>query len=194
MKPLSENFFVKTSYAYFNLLKKLYFVVLVFIVGNALSGIGGQNPPWGVHPGVDFFNLFSNLPEFFRPNRVPIALSLYIVFSNILVFALTYMIIRKLDQFLKNIYEDNPFISKNGENLKTVGTVTMVLGMFLSLKDVFLKINLLWASDWTKTLLVVLHMFGFLVNTYFIIGLFAYALGEIMIRGSKLKEEIDLTV
>lgn len=194
MGPLKENFFVKTSYAYFNLFKKLYFIVLVMIIGNALSGIGGQNPPWGVHQGVDFYNLFSNVPELFKPNIVPFAMSLFIVLANVFVFLLTYLIIIKLEKFLKNVYEENPFIKKNGVYLKYTGTVIMAFALFITLKEIFLSLILVGRSDTRYILLIIIHLLSLVFNTYFIIGLFIYTLGVVIIRGAKMKEELDLTV
>lgn len=190
MKSSKEKLFVKTVYAYFNLFTKIYPLILLRIIGNSVSGKKGQ----GLYPSVDFFNLFSNEPEYFSPNIVPWWVSTSIIVSNLLVFSLTYFMIIKLNQFLKDSSEENPFIKKNGEHLKVVGILTIVFAVFLSLKDVFIKSYLIELSLTTRALLLPLNFLMLFFSPYFIIGMFTYMLGEICTKNAKLKEELELTV
>ncbi|MDP4192234.1 MAG: DUF2975 domain-containing protein [Bacteroidota bacterium] len=190
MKSSKEKFFVKTVYAYFNLFTKIYPLILLRIIGNSVSGKKGQ----GLFPSVDFFNLFSNEPEFFSPYIVPWWVSTSIIISNLLVFSLTYFMIIKLNQFLKNSSEENPFIKKNGEHLKVVGIITIILAVFLSLKDVVIKSYLIELSLTVRALLMPLNFLMLFFSPYFIIGMFTYMLGEICTKNAKMKEELELTV
>lgn len=184
------NYFGKSVYAYFNLFTKIYPLILFRIVGNALGGQKEQ----GLFPSVDFYNLFSNEPELFSPNVTAWWVKAAIIISNFLVFSLTYFMIIQLNRFLKNSYEEDPFIRKNGRHLKTAGMLTIILAVFISLKDVVLKSYLLDASLTLRVLMMPLNFLMMFFSPYFIIGMFTYALGEISIRTAKLKEEAELTV
>ncbi|HEX2865679.1 MAG TPA: DUF2975 domain-containing protein [Ignavibacteriales bacterium] len=190
MKLLKGSFFVKSVYTYFNLFTKIYPLILLRLVGNS---IGGQKEQ-GLFPSVDFYNLFSNEPELFSPNVVSWQVKAAIIISNLLVFGLTYFMIIQLNRFLRDRYEENPFIRENGKKLKTAGTLTIILALFISLKDVVLKAYLLDAPLTLRALLIPMNFIMGFFSPYFIIGMFTYALGEISIRAAKLKEEVELTV
>lgn len=190
MKLLKKSSSVKTVYTYFNLFTMIYPLILLRIIGNSLGGAREQ----GLFPSVDFFNLFSNEPELFSPNIVAWWVKAAIIFSNLLVFSLTYFMIIQLNKFLKNTNEGNPFVLKNGRHLKTAGLLTIILAIFISLKDVVLKSYLLEMSLTFRGFMMPLEFLMLFFSPYFIIGMFTYALGEISVRAAKLEEEMELTV
>ncbi|MGE5350724.1 MAG: DUF2975 domain-containing protein [Ignavibacteriales bacterium] len=193
MKILKGRFFVKSVYVYFDIFTKIYPLILLRIVGNSLSGKNDQ-VLFQIFPSVDFYNLFSNEPELFSPNFVSWWVKAAIITSNLLVFGLTYFMIIQLNRFLKNSYEENPFIRENARRLKTAGMLTIILAVFISLKDVVLKAYLLDAPLTLRGLLIPMNFIMGFFSPYFIIGMFTYALGEISLRAAKLKEEAELTV
>lgn len=193
MKLLKGSNFVKSVYAYFNLFTKIYPLILLRIVGNSFSGRNDQ-VLFQIFPSVDFYNLFSNEPELFSPNAVAWWVKAAIIISNLLVFGLTYFMIIQLNRFLRDKYEENPYIRENGRRLKTAGMLTIILAVLISLKDVVLKAYLFDAPLTLRAILIPMNFIMGFFSPYFIIGMFTYALGEISIRAGKLKEEVELTV
>jgi cell division protein FtsL len=191
MKSFKENWTVKTVYAYLDLFLKLFPIVILFYIAPAvisLLSIGEMKLS-----KLDFFNLLSVSEQVSHSEKV--LLCIYLIIVDVIILYCIYMILKKLTVFIKNVFENNPFIEENGNHLKYVGkailllTVVYHISKITNSSDVIsnlsVAVNILTKLSW---------LISIVFSPYLIIGLFIFVMGEIIIYAAKLKEENDLTV
>lgn len=197
MKPLKENFLVKTSYAYitliFALCPVLFLVYLVhfFITISAFTSSGKT-----VMIFLDFFHLFG-----MEKLKTEIAGQSWEFMFIILVFNLAvivglYLGVIKLRSFFKNVLEEKPFAEENGKHLKSIGLITIIVTAVVAIGRVFLinSVALELIGMFEQVLLSISSLLSIVFSPFFILGIFIYVFGEIIIRAANIKEENDLTV
>ena len=190
MKSLKESFFVKTVYAYANLLKWAFpflFVLGIFtfpfittsLHRSDLNSLGSFKDEKLTSGALQFYNFSS---------------AINIVF-NLLFFFGAYLAIIRLNQFLKNVYNEKPFEEENGKHLRFIGIVTIVITILYHINMVLLRTEELpGSSTFLKILYNMSIILGAAFNPYLILGLFGMVLGEVIIHAARLKQENDLTV
>ncbi|MGE5683235.1 MAG: DUF2975 domain-containing protein [Bacillota bacterium] len=189
---LKQNFFIKSVYAYTNLFKKLFpvvFIAFLLLQASASMGFGKFDR------SVDFFDLLGSRNDISR-NNLPVSFETWImiIVANVLCFIVTYIAVIKLDKFFKNVFNGQPFVEENGHCLKFIGWMVIIMTFFLHVKDsLFISLDLP-VSDTVKQLVNLSYLLSVFFNPYLVLGLFCVALGEVIIHGSKMKEELDLTV
>ncbi len=191
MESFKENLSVKFVYAYLDLfLKLLPILVLVFLFEIILNGV-----PIGriTLDEIDYFNLLSNNPALLNSSNI--FLVSLILLLDIVIFLSLYFSLRKLTAFIKNVFEENPFIEENGKHLKFVGIITMLLALIYQLAEVLSMPGFsVPVSFITNFLAKLANLIEIVFSPFLIIGMFVYVIGEIIIHAAKLKQENDLTV
>ncbi len=193
---LKDNFFVKSSYSYVNLFYMLFPVLIVVLFLPMIFGfpLTGHKSPVALL-NVDLFNLFGKEKFIDEINLGNILFWLLILAANLTVGLGIFFGLKKLKRFMKNVYEDKPFIGENGEYLKTTGIIIMLLSTIIYLSHVSSQfISPPPVSAWIKILYFVSILISTLFNPYLVVGLLIFVIGEIIVRAAELKEEQDLTV
>jgi hypothetical protein len=191
MKSLKENWIVKTVYAYLDLILKLFpILVLIFlfeIIWKAVA-IGRTTLE-----EIDYFKILSNNPALLNSSNI--WLVLLILLMDVIILCSLYISLRKLTAFIKNVFEENPFIEENGKYLKFVGIITIILTFIYHLSKVISMPGIsLPVSFFTNLLVKLSNLIGIIFNPFLIIGMFVFVIGEIIVHAAKLKQENDLTV
>lgn len=85
---------------------------------------------------------------------------------------------------------------ENGKVLKSTGIIISILAVTVHIsKSLLLYVYGIDSNlGMTSLMLTILNIVSVIFNPYMIIGLFVMVLGEIIVHGSQIKEEIDLTV
>lgn len=191
MKSFKENWTVKTVYAYLDLFLRLFpFVVIFYIapIGFSLIGIGEMKLS-----KLDFFKLL-NINEQMSHSEELLTI-IYLIIIDVVFLYCIYMILKKITAFIKNVFENNPFIEENGNHLKYVGKVILLLAIVYQISKISSTPDLLPNFSVTINILIKLSLLISIVfSLYLIVGLFIFVMGEIIIYAAKLKEENDLTV
>lgn len=194
MKPLKENKLLKWGYAYVDLGYKFLpiFFILMFVPALlSLNTVGSYNSR-----DFDYFGLFMNANCGTESNLSSAVSPAVIILTNTAVFILLYMVLRFLTKFLKNVFDGNPFIEENGKHLKKIGiiiiggTVLIYLVKALTLPTPESKL----ITGITPVLLKISMIISIAINPFVFVGMLVIVIGEIILRGHKLKEENDLTV
>ena len=191
MKSLSENKIVKFTFASINIFRILFLMgmILFFIV--SLTFV--NNKSIGVS-NFDFFKFFDKNSLIYHSDKNNLVIYSFVV--NVLIALGILAILNKIKMFFKNVFENNPFIEVNGKYLKTVGIIGIACvflhdltnAIFIqnqALEKLSIVLNILTRA---ATLLMVIF------NPYFLMGMFIFVLGEIIIHAAELKQENDLTV
>lgn len=191
MKSLKENWSVKVVYAYLDLfLKFLPVLVLIFLFEIIWKGVAVGKTTL---EEIDYFNLLSQNQELLNSSNI--WLVLLILLMDIIIFCSLYISLKKLTAFIKNVFEENPFIEENGKYLKFVGIITMILTLIYHFAKVISMPGISLPVSFITNLLVKLsNLIGIVFNPFLIVGMFIFVIGEIIIHAAKLKQEIDLTV
>ncbi len=193
MKTFKENFFVKTSYSYVNLLLKLFPILLIFFCIPLLGySFSGKIPV----TNLDLFKLFGYQKLAFNVSFQTVVLAIFVLVVNLSVVVALFFGLKRLNDFLKNVYEEKPFIEENGKHLKFIGIITMILTIVIYLSNVFAipADTSEVISPTTRILILLGNSLGVVFNPYLIIGMIVLVIGEIIVHAAKLQEEIDLTV
>ena len=192
MKSLKDNFFVNIArgcmifwYVCFPLV--IIGKLIQFIFYPALDSQQANT----LLPNVDLLGLFGNEKFVMQLNFSSVVLWLFVLVVNVGLIAGIFYAIIILNKFLKNVYNDRPFIRENGKHLKVIGVLVIGLstlayivkgidGNLIKHSGVFLYIfatfiNLLFRTDW-------------------VMGLIIFVIGEVIVRAAEMKEEQDLTV
>jgi len=191
MKSFKNNFFVKTAYAYVNLIYIIFLFIITILLFTTIFGLF-------THSNVinsSFLN--GNLLGVWPKNKSITENTswLFILIVNVSIAAGIYYCLKRLKAFLKNVYEDRPFIKENGKHLKIIGILIMFFSTIIYIIKIFAtQNNDLTISQLLKYLLLFANIISSLFNPYFIIGLVIFVIGEVIINASKIKEELDLTV
>lgn len=189
MKSLKDSFFVKTVYAYANLLTWIYPIFFFFVI----LGIIGTS---SFFSNADLLGLTGKGENYLNNHWANSEVRFLIVAINLGFLITTYMGLKRLLKFMKNVFEEKPFVEENGKNLKFIGIITMALTIVVHLtSEVSRHVEVTAVvSQTTKFLILLSNSLGVVFNPYLILGMFVYVIGEIVIHAAKLKEEIDLTV
>ena len=199
MKSLKDNFFVKTAYSYVNLGFLLYPILIIILIINIIISGASFFPSSGsgntVLMNVDLFDLFGKEKLINEITYQSITLWVFILIVNSGIVLGIYYGLKKLNKFMKNVFEDKPFIEENGKHLKMIGIVIMVLSTLVYLNQMSsIYFTTLSVSAGIKYLYFVAIIISSLFNPYLVVGLVVFVIGEIIVRASELKEEQDLTV
>lgn len=191
MKSFKENWTVKTVYAYLDLFLKLFPLVVFFYVaqvGISLLIFGKMKLS-----ELDFFNLISDIPSM-APSE-EILTSVYLIIADVIFLYCIYIILKKTTAFIKNVFENNPFIEENGRHLKSVGKIILLITVIFHLLKIVSPSNALVNLSVTISILIkITWLISVIFSPYLIVGCFIYVMGEVIIYAAKLKEENDLTV
>ncbi len=187
MKSLKDNSIVKWVYAYVDLLLKALPILFVFALFPFL--FFGESDA----RRLDFFNLFNAL----RNNNLHSLTWLIVIPAfNIVVFITLYLTLKRLVVFIKNVFDEKPFEEENGKNLKFVGMMVIIIAVFFHIAAIVSVQNSKIADlSWETEMLV--NVMGFLsiaVSPYLFSGLLLIVIGEVILHGVRMKQEIDLTV
>ncbi|MEW6508453.1 MAG: DUF2975 domain-containing protein [Bacteroidota bacterium] len=191
MKSFKENWTVKTIYAYLDLFLKLFpLVILTFIVPPAILLLGFGEVKL---TELDLFNLLNVNEHFTHSEKV--LLFVYLIVVNLIILSCMYLILKKLAIFMKNVFENNPFIEENGNHLKYVGKAIIILTVIFHISKIISSPDFIASISMTVNILFKLSLLLSIVfSPYLIVGLFVFVMGEIILTAAKLKEDNDLTV
>ncbi len=190
MKTFKENWTVKTVYAYLDLFKKLIPIAIVlFVILKILPPYEGKNEL----KNFDVFNIFdSHIEQTYSENVLMIVL--IILFDLVIVTSL-YMILTLMTKFIKNVFNNNPFVEENGIHLKSTAKIMLALTFVYYSMTIVAAPNLDLPVSWTiEFLFKVAMILSVVFNPLIVIGLFLFVIGEIIIQAAKIKQENDLTV
>jgi len=196
MKSLKNNFFVKTAYSYVNMFFLffpyiLFLFLLPMIFGWPFNSLKTHTDIFN----VDLFGLFGKEKYITEINFGSFVFLLIILIVNATIALGIYYGLRRLNKFMKNVFEDKPFIEENGRHLKMIGIIIMVLStlVFLSkMSSGFL--TPLPLAQIVKYLYFIAILISSLFNPYLVTGLVVFVIGEVIVRAAEIKEEQDLTV
>jgi len=191
MNSFHSNRLVQYTYAIINLLKKIFPFYIISVVLMLL--IGSINNGNLTVFSFDYFNVFeSNTLIKHSSNTFHIS---YIILLDVLIIAGIYLALIKLNLFLKNVFNEEPFNIENGKALKTIGIIASLLTIiYYSSVYMFHSLDKLPLSTFWIIVSKIMYLLTIIFNPYLIISLFIYVLGEIIIHATKLKQENDLTV
>ena len=194
MKPLKENKFLKWGYAYVDLGYKFLPIFFIFMFVPALLSLnagGGYSSR-----DFDFFGLFMNVNCGTEANAISTVYPAVVILINTVVFVLLYLVLRLLTKFLKNVFDENPFIEENGRHLKKIGIIIIAGTVFIFLIKALTvpppESKLI--TGLTPILLKLSMIVSIAINPFVFVGMLVIVIGEIILRGHKIKEEVDLTV
>ena len=196
MKLLKDNFLVKTAYSYVNLFYLFFPLMIFFFLLPILFNLPfGNQSSHTVLLNVDLFNLFGKEKFITDINIGNVILWVIILIANASIVLGIFRGLRKLNKFMKNVVEEKPFVKENGEHLKSIGIIIMILStiIFLSLMSSRFLIPFP-VHGVVKILYFLMLIISSLFNPYLVVGLVVFVIGEIIVRASELKEEQDLTV
>lgn len=190
MKSLKENWTVKTIYAYLDLFKKLIPILVLFFV--ILKII----PPYQGNYELKNFDVFNILDSHFeKTNSENVLMIVLVILFDLLIVTGAYMMLTNLTKFIKNVFNNNPFIEENGVYLKSAAKIMLALTFVHYSMTIVTAPNLDLPVSWTiEFLFKVAMILSVVFNPVIVIGLFLFVIGEIIIHAAKLKEENDLTV
>ena len=193
MKSFKNNSFVKIARGYV-----IFFYVCfpLVIIGKILQlNFGPDLTPQQTNivlPNVDVGGFFGNEKFITSLNFGNVVLWLFILLVNACLMAGIFYGIIKLNKFLKNVYNDRPFIQENGKHLKVIGILIIVLSTLVQIAKNTPSLAILHPGIIFISIIVIL--FNALLNSNLAIGLVVFVIGEIIVRASEMKEEQDLTV
>jgi Protein of unknown function (DUF2975) len=196
MKSLKDNFLVKTAFSYVNLFYLFFPFMLFWLLLPILFNLpfGNQNGHT-VLLNVDLFNLFGKEKFITDINIGNVILWIIIFIANASIVLGIFLGLRRLNKFMKNVLEEKPFVRENGEYLKTIGIIIMILSTIIFLSHMSSGFLIPFpVHGVVKYLYFVAILISSLFNPYLVVGLVVFVIGEIIVRASELKEEQDLTV
>ncbi len=189
------NYLIKSVYAWIDLIYKIFplFLIIAFIP----MFLNTQSTLNILLRSMDIFKFSKPLEELAKETNYYSFFSLGSLALKVVIFAIVYMCIKKLRNFLKNVSEGNPLCLTNGKHLKFIGISIATLVVFIHFITaifvaVFAGAGIL--SFGVVVLVAAMGMLTVIFNPYFIVGLLVLIIGEILINGAKIKEENDLTV
>ncbi|HMN24008.1 MAG TPA: DUF2975 domain-containing protein [Ignavibacteriaceae bacterium] len=191
MNSFHSNRLVKYTYAIVNLFKIIFPFYIVSVILMLLFG-SLNNGNLTVF-SFDYFKVFdSNTLIKHSSNTFHIS---FIILLDVLIIGGIYLTLIKLNLFLKNVFNEEPFNIENGKALKTIGIIASLLTIiYYSSIYLFHSVDKLPLSTFWIIVLKIMYLLTIVFNPYLIISLFIYVLGEIIVHAAKLKQENDLTV
>jgi len=184
MKSLKDNSIVKWVYAYVDLLLKVMPVLFVIALSPFLF-FGESNAK-----RLDFFNLFTALEiSDLHSLKWLILISTF----NIAVFVFFYLILKRLIIFIKNIFAEKPFEEENGNNLKFVGGMVIFIAILFHIAGILSVVGEKFSLG-IEGLVILMGFLSLVINPYIFAGLILVVIGEVILHGVRMKQEIDLTV
>jgi len=196
MKYLKNNFFVKTSYSYVNMFYLFYpYVLFLFLLPMIFGWPLNSLTTHTALINVDLFRLFGKEKYITEINFGNVIFWLIILIINVTIAIGIFYGLKRLNRFMKNVYEDNPFIEENGKHLKMIGIIIMVLSTLVFLSQMSVAfIRPLPVSVGIKYLYSIAILISSLFNPYLVVGLIIFVIGEVIVKAAELKNEQDLTV
>jgi hypothetical protein len=196
MKLLKDNFFAKTAYSYVNLFYLFFPLMIFFLLLPILFNLPfGNQHNQTVLLNVDLFNLFGKEKFITDINVGNVILWVIILIVNCSIVFGIFWGLRKLNKFMKNVLEEKPFVKENGEHLKTIGIIIMILSTIIFLSHMSSGfLNPFPVHGVVKILYFLMLIISSLFNPYLVVGLVVFVIGEIIVRATEMKEEQDLTV
>lgn len=195
MKLYNENVLIKTVFALIDLFYKLLFpfFILFYVLPLLLNFPSFSNSNWN---SVDIMGLFESQREFVLFKEIPLINKILVLMLNMGVVVIIYFCLKKLNRFIKNVFEGNPFSKENGLILKFVGTVVAISAAIIHLANGIMIVTstISLRSEIVLILMRILYVLTVIFDPFVIIGLFVLVLGEVFIQGAIIKEENDLTV
>lgn len=190
MKSLKENWTVKTVYAYLDLFKKLIpiFILLFVILRVSLPFLGKYE--------LKFFDVFNILDTHFEQTYSEnVLIIVLVILFNLVMSGGVYMILIYLTKFIKNVFNNNPFVEENGIYLKSAAKIILALTFIYYSTIILTAKNLDLPMSWIVNFLFkVMMILCIVISPVTVIGLFLFVVGEIIIHAAKIKQENDLTV
>ena len=120
MKQLKNNFFVKTAYSYVNLFYLFFPYILFLFLLPMIFGWPLGSKVKTVLLNVDFFRLFGKEKYITEINFGSVSLWIIILVVNLTIAYGIFYGLKRLNKFMKNVYEDKTFVKENGVHLKTI--------------------------------------------------------------------------
>lgn len=195
MKTAKENYLIKTVFAYIDLFYKLIlpFFLIFHVVPLLLIFPNFSKSNWNE---IDFLGIFSYERGYVILFNTSVFYKSSVFFLNFIIVVGIFYSLKKLNRFMKNVFEGNPFNLENGKALKSTGIIISFLAITVHIaKSVLFFLygfeNNLGINSYMLTMINIVSV---IFNPYMVIGLFVMILGEIIIGGYKIKEENDLTV
>lgn len=190
MKSFKENWTVKTVYAYLDLFRKILPIVVVFFI--ILKILPPYEGKFDLR-SFDVFNILDQKVE--QTNSGNVLMIVLIIFFDLVIVTGLYMILTHMTKFIKNVFNNNPFIEENGLYLKSTAKIILVLTFVYCSMTIVASPDVDLPVSWAIVILYKAAIFLSIVfHPLIIIGLFLFVIGEIIIHAAKLKEENDLTV
>ena len=194
MKSFNENILVKSVFAYIDLFYKLFplFIIFYFLpIVLTLPTMSGAKP--GVIDVFGFFRLEGTDTE--AQNLLFWQKAIVLIFNFCAAIGI-YISLKKLTSFIKNVFNEEPFCESNGKVLKFVGFfvagITLVKNLLQEIMLPYPTSKLI--STFSMILMKTANILSIIFNPYLVVGLFIAILGEIIIKGTLIKNENDLTV
>ncbi len=195
MKSFKENTLIKTVFALIDLFYKLLFpfFVVINVLPLLLNFPSFSNSNWN---NIDIMGLFVTHRDLVPFNEIPLICKITVFISNIAIVVVIYFCLKKINGFVKNVFEGNPFSKENGAILKFVGTMVAISAAVIHIANGFILVRnaIDVRSEIAIILMRILNVLSVIFDPLVIIGLFVLVLGEIFIQGSIIKEENDLTI
>lgn len=190
MKSFNENILVKSVFAYIDLFYKLFPLFIIFYFLPIVLTLPTMS---GVIDVFGFFRLEGTDTE--AQNLLFWQKAIVLIFNFCAAIGI-YISLKKLTSFIKNVFNEEPFCESNGKVLKFVGFfvagITLVKNLLQEIMLPYPTSKLI--STFSMILMKTANILSIIFNPYLVVGLFIAILGEIIIKGTLIKNENDLTV
>ncbi len=192
MESFKENKIVKYIYGYIQVFSVLLIFALIGFFWFLYRLFSGDSLKGSTLSSAGLFRFripinYDNLP-----------ITFILLLLNIAVCIVFFLVFRKLLQFIINVKNENPFIEKNGYLLKNVGIMLLIIATLNTIVEFinnFIQQNHVIPQSIMQQLgIIIMVPIVTVFQPTFVLGLFIFLLGEIIIRGAKIKQENDLTV
>lgn len=196
MKDSKTQYLIKTVYAYIDLVYRLFPFLAFFFFTPLLINILIFHKL--EYKSLDILQVFKPLQDLPNLKSISYIFPFLILVSNFTLLVVIFFCLRRLREFIKNVFEGNPFCSENGKHLKFIGIVVSIIVFILHFGNTVFALSIMTEgislSTFTNFLIALMGILSVVLNPYLFLGLLVVILGEVMIHGAKLKEEIDLTL
>lgn len=184
MKSLKDNSIVKWVYAYVDLLLKALPILFLFILFPLFL-------PWRIDAKrFDIFKLFSATTNH---ESHSLTWAITVAAFNIVFFIFLYLTLKRLVVFIKNVFDEKPFEEENGKNLKFVGIMVILIAVLSHIATILSVVGEKFSFG-IEGLVILMGFLSIAINPYLFVGMFLLVIGEVILHGVRMKQEIDLTV
>ena len=92
-----------------------------------------------------------------------------------------------------NIFAEKPFEEENGNNLKFVGGMVIFIAILFHIAGILSVVGEKFSLG-IEGLVILMGFLSLVINPYIFAGLILVVIGEVILHGVRMKQEIDLTV